>query len=92
MKIISETTLFPRQNLETLAVVIKAVSDDIQRYLADVPHQRDTPVTATLYPIIFLVGHFECGIFRCCTFPQPNANDDLEPLFDTPGDVRVERR
>ena len=55
-------------------------SDDLQLYLASVRHQRDTPLVATLCPILLLVEHLDDGVFSLLrnVSPPQNANDDVE--------------
>ena len=80
---LSETTLFLRQDPHALAVLTDAVSDDLQQYFAGVRcYLRDVPVVAVLCPILpFVEYHADDhdGTFPLRHAPPPpNKNDDIE--------------
>ena len=73
-------TLFLRKDPHALAVLVEAVSDDIQQCLADVRYQLDAPVVAALCPILLFMEYHDDGTFpllRHLTL-TPNADDDIE--------------
>ena len=61
--VLSETTLFLRQNPRALAVLTEGTRDDFQQYLAGVRYQRDIRVVSTLCPILIFVEYHDEGIF-----------------------------
>ena len=62
-RVLSETTLFLRQDPRALTVLTEAASDDLQQYLAGVRYQRDTPEIAALCPIFLFVEYHDGDIF-----------------------------
>ena len=87
----SETTLFLRQDPHATTVLVEAVSDGLQQYLAGVRYQRDAPVVAALCPILLFVEYHDDGIFPLLRYlaPLPNTNDDIEQS-PAQGNITVE--
>ena len=57
------TTLFLRQDSQSLAVLSEVAGENLQLYLAGVRCQRDNPVVTALYPILIFVEYHDDGIF-----------------------------
>ena len=87
-----ETSLFLRQDSHALAVhAEEGASDDLQQYLAGMHYKRDTPVVATLFPILLFMGYHD-GIFPLLRHhpPPSNTNDDDIEQSPSQGGITVE--